>query len=432
MDFIIKKFVFVLVALFFAAYFNLAISATPEEVKISIEKKNKELQEINNRIQETQKVIESAQEEGKTFKKAVDKLNNQIGQINLGIKFSEIEIEKLGYEIESTQYGINEAEGKIDSKKKTVAEILREIQKKDQESALVVFLKNETLAESIFEIQGLTEINNNLSIEINDLGALKNKLSGALEEKEDKKQLKETESLNFKNKKTISEEIKKEKQNLLAQSKNQEQVYQKQLQELEKLRADVAEEIEKAEEELRLKIDPSALPTSRPGVLANPILRMRITQGYGATGFAKYNYRGKWHNGIDVGAPIGTPILSAEKGRVIFVGDQDNYLTNGKRLCKGAAYGKVVVIKHENNLTTLYGHMSLIAVNQGGLVEKGNLIGYVGKTGWATGPHLHFTVYANQTMPPATSGFPEGTKSSRICGPMPTGGDLNPLNYLNL
>jgi len=82
-----------------------------------------------------------------------------------------------------------------------------------------------------------------------------------------------------------------------------------------------------------------------------------------------------------------------------------------------------VVIKHNNNLTTLYGHLSRIVAKTGDTVKRGDLIGYEGSTGYATGPHIHFTVYASPT-------FYMG--SSKTCGPMPFGGDLNPTLYLSL
>jgi murein DD-endopeptidase MepM/ murein hydrolase activator NlpD len=139
-----------------------------------------------------------------------------------------------------------------------------------------------------------------------------------------------------------------------------------------------------------------------------------MTQGYGATAFAKNGYQGHWHNGVDLAASIGTPVLAAEDGEVVATGNQDAY-------CYRGAYGKFIVIKHNDNLVTLYGHLSKQIVVKGDVVKRGQVIGYSGMTGYATGPHLHFTVFAGPT-------FYMGP--SKVCGPMPYGGDLNPLSYL--
>jgi murein DD-endopeptidase MepM/ murein hydrolase activator NlpD len=106
--------------------------------------------------------------------------------------------------------------------------------------------------------------------------------------------------------------------------------------------------------------------------------------------------------------------MAADSGTVVATGDQDKY-------CYRGAYGRFIVIQHANGLTTLYAHLSKIAVSKGDTVSRGQTIGYVGSTGYATGPHLHFTVFSSPT-------FSMG--GSKTCGPMPHGGDLNPLNYL--
>jgi len=100
-------------------------------------------------------------------------------------------------------------------------------------------------------------------------------------------------------------------------------------------------------------------------------------------------YSNGTHNGIDLGVPIGTPIKAALTGIVQATGNTD--------LQAGCySYGKWVLVKHNNGLSTLYGHMSLIKAVPGQSVATGDIIGYSGQTGYATGPHVHFTVYASQ------------------------------------
>ena len=87
-------------------------------------------------------------------------------------------------------------------------------------------------------------------------------------------------------------------------------------------------------------------------------------------------------NGVDLGAPTGTPIVAAASGTVIFA--RNGY--NG-------GYGNMVMIKHPNGTQTLYAHQSKLATSAGEQVTKGETIGYVGSTGHSTGPHLHFEVH---------------------------------------
>jgi murein DD-endopeptidase MepM/ murein hydrolase activator NlpD len=208
-------------------------------------------------------------------------------------------------------------------------------------------------------------------------------------------------------------EEKKEREVILHKTKNEEKKFKELLRETEALRKKAQDEILALEETLQLLIDPSRLPQKRPGVLAWP-LEGRIAQGYGQTPFSRSSGFYSVHNGIDISGKVGTPIYSAEYGKILGVGDTDLF-------CKKAAYGKWILIEHENNLTTLYAHLSKVAVAPGETIERGAILGYTGNTGLTTGPHLHFTVYDAKTA---------RIKQSNVCGPLPIGGHVNPLDYL--
>jgi murein DD-endopeptidase MepM/ murein hydrolase activator NlpD len=88
------------------------------------------------------------------------------------------------------------------------------------------------------------------------------------------------------------------------------------------------------------------------------------------------------HLGVDYAAPTGTPVRSVADGVVDFAGVQNGF-------------GNVVFVKHQNNQTTVYAHLSRINVQRGQSITQGQHVGLVGSTGWATGPHLHFEFRIN-------------------------------------
>ena len=114
---------------------------------------------------------------------------------------------------------------------------------------------------------------------------------------------------------------------------------------------------------------PSAVQVSS-GYYLRPIAGGRKSQGLHG------------YNGVDIAAPVGTPIYASADGTVI-VSKKSGY--NG-------GYGLYVVVSHSNGTQTLYGHMSRVDVNVGQRVNQGEVIGAVGNTGRSTGPHIHFEV----------------------------------------
>jgi murein DD-endopeptidase MepM/ murein hydrolase activator NlpD len=112
--------------------------------------------------------------------------------------------------------------------------------------------------------------------------------------------------------------------------------------------------------------------------LKSPVAFSRISSGFSMRVHPVFNVW-KQHKGVDMAAPMGTPIRAAGDGTVDFAG-----VSNG--------YGNMVVLKHWSNYSTAYGHMSRFAsgMRKGQKVHQGDVIGYVGATGWATGPHLHY------------------------------------------
>ena len=115
--------------------------------------------------------------------------------------------------------------------------------------------------------------------------------------------------------------------------------------------------------------------------LASPMEFSRVTSGFAMRLHPILN-SWKQHKGVDYGAPSGTPVRAVGDGVVEFAGRQNGY-------------GNVLEIRHSNQRSTLYAHLSRIDVRLGQHIEQGQSVGAVGSTGWATGPHLHFEVKVN-------------------------------------
>jgi len=397
----------------------IVFSSSSLELKQQIEEKNQQLQEIIKQRDKVLQKIEGLKQEKNSLGKEIKKYNYYISQLSLEIKSGEIILSRINLEIEELKSEISNIDEDLNSKRNILRRTLQKIAEKDREPFLIVFLKNQTLGKSIDEIQEIISFNNKLTHQLKELELLKEEKNRTLKTISEKKKLKEIENSNSINKKKILKEQRRDKEILLSKTRNRESLYKIELKRLEKIRNEVSLEIEKIEKELRKKINPELLPIPRPGVLLKPLQGI-LTQGYGYTNFARTHYKSKRHNGIDIAAPLGAPIKTAEEGEVIAVENQDRYCWHG-------AYGKYIVVKHPNNLTTLYAHLSRQTVKVGDKIRRGQIIGYVGNTGYCVGrnggAHLHFGVYSSPT-------FYIGT--SRLCGPMPYGGDLNPLDYLQL
>ena len=117
--------------------------------------------------------------------------------------------------------------------------------------------------------------------------------------------------------------------------------------------------------------------------LKSPLQFSRVTSGFA---MRVHPISGLWkqHKGIDFAAPVGTPIRATGDGRIEFTGSH-------------GGYGNMVVIQHSGSYSTAYAHMSHIAsgLKRGARVSQGDVIGYVGTSGWSTGPHLHYEFRVN-------------------------------------
>jgi murein DD-endopeptidase MepM/ murein hydrolase activator NlpD len=145
--------------------------------------------------------------------------------------------------------------------------------------------------------------------------------------------------------------------------------------------------------------DASGAGETRDG-FTMPVSGARMSSGFGMRFHPILGFS-RMHQGVDLAAPYGTPIVAAADGVVRFAGWH-------------GGHGNFVQIAHDGGMGTGYGHMSRIIVRPGETVQQGELIGYVGSTGLSTGPHCHFEVYrGGQAIDPASASF---ERTERIGG----------------
>lgn len=135
----------------------------------------------------------------------------------------------------------------------------------------------------------------------------------------------------------------------------------------------------------------------RKGFLRTPVEFARITSGFSLGRLHPILNKIRAHKGVDYSAPTGTPIMAAGDGKVTLAGTY-------------SGFGNCVTIDHAGNYSTLYGHMSRFAngIRKGSSVKQGQIIGYVGSTGLATGPHLHYEFHiGDKVVNPVTVTLPK-------------------------
>lgn len=386
----VKKFLLSVIAIIIIFSGSLAVFAenSSSYYKQQVENEKKKANQTQEQIDEVEQQIDTVLQE------VVD-LNNSILEY-------QTQIEKLNEQLEALENSISEKEKELEEKKKILEERLVTMYMKKEKTFLDVllsgnlmnFISNQKLIEQaanydnklILEVE---ELKTSLENEKNEIEKIKNEKKQKSKELETVKAEKETKAAN------LSEEQKQLEEKLASQKAAAEEFAKKE-------REAIAKE-EAAKKAAQSDSKNNSISISNPytgGKLNWPCpSSSRITSNYGNRYI--FGYR-EFHSGIDIGASIGTNIVAAESGTVIYT--QTGYSQNLNAYGM-ASYGNLIIISHGNGLTTRYAHCNNVYVSVGQSVSRGEVIGAVGTTGCSTGPHLHFETREN-------------------------GSHRNPLNYL--
>lgn len=417
---------------------------TVEDLRKKIDEGQRQLEEIEKEIKKYEAQLNVVGAEKKTLQNAIHELDLSRDKVKANIRATQQRISSTDLEIEELKREIHVKELEIKKNMEAIAQSFRAIDQMENQTAIEVLLGYDSMAEVWDALEDQSLLQDSLRESTKILQALKDEY-----EKAKNTSLRKRGELEELNQELSGEENAlvstiTQKDRLLDQTKNEEAEYQRLLAEKKAARAQYEKEMREYEAKLQFILDPSTIPAAGSGVLKWPFEpsyitacpsfksalgnEFCITQYFGNTAFAQSGaYNGQGHNGVDFRAPVGTKITSALAGSVIATGDTD--------LARGCySYGKWVLVRHGNGLSTLYAHLSSISVSVGQQVTTGQLIGYSGNTGYSTGPHLHFSVYATEGVKVQKLGDIPG-RPITACSPVaiPVAGFeayLNPLNYL--
>ncbi len=415
-----------------------------EDLRAKITNSKQQLREIEAEIKKYESQLNKVGAEKKTLQNAIHELDLSRDKVRASIRATEKKISSTDLEIQDLNREIRIKEIEIKENKEAMAESFRNIDQMENQTMVEMLLENNSMADVWNAIEEQSMLQDSIRKSIKKLSKLKDEYKKAKEKSLRKKgKLIELETELSGEKQSLDGTI-KQKDELLSSTKNKEANYQKLLAEKRAAREQYEKEMHKYEAQLKFILDPTTIPAAGSGVLHWPFEASYmlecpsyktylgneycLTQYFGNTAFAKGGaYNGNGHNGIDFRAPVGTRINSALAGTVVAIGNTD--LASG---CQ--SYGKWVLVRHDNGLSTLYAHLSSISVSKGQAVSTGQLLGYSGATGYVTGPHLHFGVYATKGVKVQKLGDIPG-RPITACSPVsiPVAGFeayLNPLNYL--
>ena len=416
-----------LAAFLIAAPFVALAQQTPADLQQQIDQHNQQIQQLNQEIAQYQTQLDATSKKAKTLQNARASLNLQIKKVQTSITLTQNQIAATQLEIQQLGKGIESKQSSIQVDQSGLAQSLRSLDAAEKQPLVVQVLGAEDAITAWQDLDAYDTIQGAVSDRIDTLSKEKQSLTATKTSREQKQAQLQKQQASLASQQGSLTAAKAAQNDLLAQTKNQEANYQAIISQKRSQEASLEAALSDLKSKYNVAIKPDQITPAGKGVLSWPVDHVVITQYFGNTPFAASGaYNGKGHNGIDLGVPIGTPIRAALSGVVIGSGNTDSV-----RGCY--SFGKWVMVRHNNGLNTMYAHLSSIQVSEGQSVSTGQLLGYSGQTGYATGPHLHFGVYVSASTQIVQLGA--ATQASTPCAratmPVtPLAGYLNPLNYL--
>lgn len=418
----------VLVCFLFLFSFQGSFAVTIEELQAKLNALRQKDLALQKESQKYRSLINDTKEEIRTIKGEISDLTYSINGLEAEIQRTENSLELTSLEVEKLTLEIQKILDEIRVTKDQTSQALSKMYQAEGVSQIELVLAGDNFNEFWDEQQYFFNFQDSLNTLLSQMELLHVDLSAKKEEQENYKVQLEALKIQKKVQQSLLDDQRDYQKGLLTQNEVQKKGYEGNLSNAEKTRRSIIEEILHIEEEVKrlhnfeLYLKSGQIPPPGTKIFAWPTAQAPVTQGYGATAFARSGVAGyRFHNGIDIGGGIGTPVKVAAPGEII--GRNTSPCPNYGKLrnfgCQGG-WGNWVAIKHAGEIVTLYAHLagpSILSI--GTKVNTGDLLGYIGSSGNVTGPHLHFSMYTEFFLVPK-GGYPGYNPS----------GTLNPLLYL--
>lgn len=352
------------------------------------------LTDLQKRAAELNDQIRTNSKAAAQKKKEATSIAGQIDRIETDIDVTTRKIEDTGHQIESVQEAIAGKQREIEVKQQELIkqqanqdETLRVLYETGDEELLFVIAGSSSVSEAVEHQQYLESLDDSIAANIAEVERLKRELEQQRSELEARQR--ELDGLKAQQeayKAGLANE-KERKDDLLDKTKEQQAAFEDLVDQAKQLNAQVESEMSAIRARLTKASGPGVVQakdrgTSSVGFQWPTDYRYISTYFGGSTPFQPSG----GHGGLDLVNAAGTPIYAAGDGTITSVQDM---MYNGRFY----AYGRYVVIGHNARWSSLYGHLQTALVATGDEVKRGQIIGYMGSTGWSTGPHLHFEIW---------------------------------------
>ncbi len=407
----------------------ITLAASQSEIEQQIKQVKNERGVLLEEQRKLQLELKATNRESQTLGTAVKSLDITRRKLAKDIKITQSRITSTNLTIQSLENSMSEKQRQIIVHRQAIADTLATFSEYDSRPLILSLLASVRLSEIWKDKNQLESLSGRLEEEINALREIRKELNQKKSQKVKVKKNQVSLRGQLSGQKSVVEENKKAKERLLTKTKNKEAEYQKLIRKNIARQKESEADLYRLETELAIAIDPSLYPKPKHGILTWPLDYIYITQRFGTTVAGRRLYKSGFHNGVDFRASMGTRVKVVLSGTVIGTGNTDNQ--------KGCySYGRWILIRHSNGLTSIYAHLSASIVKSGQTVTTGQIIGYSGGmpgtdgSGYSTGPHLHVGLFASQGV--EIRQFVTSRNCKQVFVPISKGADayLDPLAYL--